>query len=156
MALHAIPADFLINAVAKAEAAVSPYTLPIQDFVCGLLESAAPAQYVAGMRWFASAKSVHAEKLPLMNVMHVVLIILAYLAVIAVGKAFMEAQKDRLDVKFVALVHNFNMVALSSYMCGAILYEAYCQNYSVFMNAPDETEVGWTVCFPPSSLFCLH
>ncbi|KAJ3219900.1 hypothetical protein HDU67_008429 [Dinochytrium kinnereticum] len=93
-------------------------------------------------RTLLSLRSPYALRLPLMDPMHVVLIIVAYLVVVFTGMLVMSAL-PRMNVNLLAMVHNTAMVSLSAYMMGGIIYEAVINNYVVWGNPVDYSEKGW-------------
>ncbi|KAJ3311957.1 hypothetical protein HDU76_003000 [Blyttiomyces sp. JEL0837] len=100
--------------------------------------------YQAWSDILANGKSVFADRLPLMNPIHVLFITAAYLLIIFAGKMIM-ASLPKLTVKTLAMFHNVFLMTLSGYMCYGILAEAVARNYSLFGNPVDPTENGWNM-----------
>jgi hypothetical protein len=129
--------DIFISAFEGLEQHVlNPITAPLAGTWLGSLGN--PKTFLA------VEPSPHALKFPIMNPLHVVLLIGLYLATIWVGIQLMRNQ-EKFTMKGFAFFHNTFLVALSFYMCTGTLYEAYKANYILFGNAVDSTASGFTV-----------
>lgn len=138
-------ADTILLYVGKAEGAIAHYTAPLETAVNGYLSQLFPSQYEFLSSWLQSVQSVHAKKLPLMNLFHVILIIALYLFAVTLGKSFMGRREEKFTVKTFAKLHNLILMSLSAYMCGSVIHEAYLKKYSLFANPADESKAGFRV-----------
>lgn len=86
----------------------------------------------------------HAKKLPLMNPFHVLLICIAYLIIVFVGKAIMK-NREKFELKLFSILHNGFLVGLSAYMSFQAARIAIRDGYSIFGNGVDESERGFEV-----------
>jgi hypothetical protein len=128
------PVDYFISSVRYVEHALSPVLQPIEKAV---------APYVP-FAYLKSVTSAHAKRLPLMNPIHVALIVVMYLSIVLAGQKIMNHFK-RVDMFYLPLFHNFSMVALSAYMFVEVLRQAYLEKYTLFANPLDESLNGWPV-----------
>ncbi|KAI8847404.1 GNS1/SUR4 family-domain-containing protein [Chytridium lagenaria] len=152
--------DSFIDAFNAAGTFLEPSVKPVigsilslaRDFVPSPTSTpSAPVSLLDDLLAYLSANaSPHAARLPLMNPIHVVLIIIAYLVVVFGGMTVMKAL-PRLNVNLLAMVHNTAMVALSAYMMVGILNEAYQAKYTLWFNPIDTTETG----FPMAKMIWL-
>ena len=141
--------DYFIQAANFLEHNVlDPLLKPAETHLVRLARSSLPASVTAAVESFMSTqKSVHAEKLPLMNPVHVVALILAYFAIVAAGKWVMEnLVKERFQLKAFSQVHNAFLVWLSGYMAVNILYQAFAvRGYTLFGNPNEEFPAAFPV-----------
>jgi len=83
----------------------------------------------------------HAKTFPLMNPFHVILVSLAYLVIIFVGKMIMAPRK-KFELQWFSLLHNGSMVLLSSYMCYETIHQALANDFTLFGNGVDTSANG--------------
>ena len=87
------------------------------------------------------SKSVHAERLPLVNPAYVMLLTAFYLVGISLGSWVMRTLIGRrLEVRTFSNFHNAFLVALSAYMGTTIAFESWVnRGYGLFDNAAENT-----------------
>ena len=135
------PEDVLISLVKSGGIAIQPYIAPLHELIMSRLPQSFLDEYIP---YFNGVKSKHSEHLPLMNILDVILVVIGYLVVVAIGKAMMSGFQ-RQKVKWLSLYQNTTAVALSWYMMWSILSEARKQEYSLFNNKIDESVNGLRV-----------
>jgi len=74
-----------------------------------------------------------------MNPFHVVLICIAYLSLVFVGKLVMAQRKNAFELRAFSALHNLFLVVLSSYMFFQNLYQANLLGFSLWGNAVGTT-----------------
>jgi len=79
---------------------------------------------------------------PLMNPVHMLMAVAAYLVVIGLLVLFMK-NREPFKLKAFSTLHNIHLTALSAYMCIEIIRQAVINNYSLFGNAVDHSEDGY-------------
>jgi len=91
--------------------------------------SSLPIQYQKFWNESLLAGNRFTKHWPLMNPFHVLLITLAYVISVPVGRAFMK-NRDAFSLKGFSLLHNGFLVLLSAYMCGETLRQAVFLNFN--------------------------
>ncbi|KAI9106084.1 polyunsaturated fatty acid elongation enzyme [Phlyctochytrium arcticum] len=128
----------------------APFLDPLEAQLVAFAKSKFPAAASFCQTWLANHQSVHAAKLPLMNPFHVLVIVLAYFAMVFGGKLVMSGL-GKFEAKKLTLAHNLFLLSLSGYMCVEILKEARRMNYDVVGNPANESKSG----FPMAKLVWL-
>ncbi|KAJ3020207.1 hypothetical protein HKX48_001152 [Thoreauomyces humboldtii] len=136
------PEDLFIAGARAIGTYTSPYLDPIEAHLVSLLRHHLPQVSSYAQTWLSTSRSVHAQRLPLMDPFHVLIIIALYLVAVFGGKVLMK-ETEKFNAKGLMLYHNAFLLTLSGYMCVATLMEAYKQGYSVAGNYEDETKTGW-------------
>ncbi|CAG8742759.1 19177_t:CDS:2 [Racocetra persica] len=137
-----IPADFFIGFARTIGKISDPFITPLENVVKSSLQILFPTLYNDAVEFLESSQSPFTSRLPLMNPFHVLIIVLAYLFIIFVGKQIMT-NRTKFSVKGLSIVHNLVLVTLSAYMCTTVLYEAWRQRYVLFANPEDKSEKGF-------------
>eukprot|EP00842_Homolaphlyctis_polyrhiza_P002510 jgi/Hompol1/325/HPOL_001390-RA len=142
--LRVPPEDTLIALCEAAGVLVDPIVAPTTELVTNALHSAFPEQTAAVFGWLAASRSPHSLRLPLLNPVHVALVIALYLAVIFVGTNLMRAFNP-FKLKTFSFFHNFFLTALSLYTAVKVLYLAKSQGMNLFhfLNSVDHSPAGW-------------
>jgi len=94
------------------------------------IRSAVPKEWVYEYDYLLSKGHPLAMTMPLMNPFHVVLITIAYLLSIVIGRAIMK-NREPFKLRTFSVVHNTFLVLLSTYMCTESLRQAYLSNFRV-------------------------
>ena len=138
------PVDHFIKLFETIGIIADPYVSPIEATLKSSLNSLFPSLTENVSELLDKIQSPLSKRLPLMNPFHVLLIVIAYLSTIHFGKAFMS-NREKLNVKYLSIFHNFFLVSLSAYMFGTVSYEAWRNGYSLFGNPEVKSEDGWQV-----------
>ncbi|KAJ3399430.1 hypothetical protein HDU80_007900 [Chytriomyces hyalinus] len=145
-ALQTWPEDLFLNACKAAGTVLGPAVNSRIAFVKqGLAETAAKTGLDGlelGSLLDRIRSPAHTSRLALMDPVHVLLAVAAYLVMVFVGTSIMR-NRARFEIKTFALVHNLFLSSLSGYMCVALIAEAVRNNYSLLGNPVDPTENGW-------------
>jgi len=80
------------------------------------------------------------KNFPLMNPFYVVLILVAYLAMIFVGKLLMKLKKEPFKPRFFQIIHNAFLTLVSAFMAFECIHQAYVNKYSLFQNPMNHSE----------------
>ncbi|CAG8609551.1 4206_t:CDS:2 [Cetraspora pellucida] len=150
-----IPVDFLIECAKIIGKISDPFITPLENVVKSSLRVLFPTLYNDAVEFLESSQSPFTSRLPLMNLFHVLIICLAYLSIVFVGKQIMTSY-TKLSVKGLSIVHNTVLVSLSAYMCITVLFEAWRQGYSLFANPEDKSEKGFQNNHQISFLHVYH
>ncbi|CAG8459277.1 10989_t:CDS:2 [Dentiscutata heterogama] len=140
--LISIPVDLFIEFAKIFGKICDPLITPLENVVKSSLQILFPSFYNDAVEFLDSSQSPFTSRLPLMNPFHVLMFCLAYLTIVFTGKQIM-ANRTKVSVKNLSIVHNFFLVTLSAYMCTTTLYEAWRQGYSLFTNPEDRSEKGF-------------
>jgi len=99
----------------------------------------------AAQKWVEWALAQGDERVkdwPLMDIKHVLALIGGYLVVVY-GLVFIMKHKEKpFSMKFVSMLHNIHLTALSAYMCFECIHQAIRGGYSLFGNGVDSSENG--------------
>lgn len=106
--------------------------------------NALPEKWLANYNWWQEQKHPLSRDFPLMNSFHVLLILLAYLISVPIGRAIMKNRK-KFELKTFSAFHNTFLIILSSYMCFESLRQAFALNFSVFGNGVGTSEKEYPV-----------
>jgi len=142
--ISTVPVDTAISLFESIGAAVQPFVKPLEDASSNLVLTYLPEVANKTTQFLSENESPFASRLPLMNPFHVLLITLAYLLIVFLGKQIMKG-RQRIDPKYLSIFHNAFLVLLSAYMWTTLWSEAYRQGYKVFGNAAVRDESGWTM-----------
>ncbi|CAG8542308.1 5893_t:CDS:2 [Diversispora eburnea] len=134
--------DYFIDLARTIGVLTDPYISPLENVLKTTLNSTFPQVYQNLEEILENNKSPFVDKLPLMNLFHVLIITIGYLSTIYIGKMIMS-NRDKVSVKWLSIMHNLNLVVLSAYMCVTVLSEAWRRGYSLFANADDRSEEGF-------------
>ncbi|KAG9301898.1 hypothetical protein G9A89_004578 [Geosiphon pyriformis] len=134
--------DHFISIAENIGQLTNPLLKPIENNFHQLLTFLFPSLTQRISSFLLENESPLSKRLPLMNPFHVTVIMVGYLVMVFGGKRLME-NKGKMNVKGLSTLHNFFLVALSSYMCYTILNEAWNQGYGLFGNPADNNESGW-------------
>lgn len=121
---------------------------PAMEFVNALETStlqALPPTWLAWYRDMLSKGNPLSKNMPLMNPFHVLLIVIAYLTAVFVGKFLMSFKKTPFELRAYTVAHNLFLVVLSSYMFFQNLYQAYLLGFSVWGNGVGTTAAALPV-----------
>jgi len=105
------------------------------------LKTSLPAPWLDSYNFAIAEGNPHSKKFPLMNPFHVLLVAIAYLAIIFIGQAIMKNRK-RFELYWFSLFHNGAMVCLSAYMFYEIFRQAILCEFTLFGNGIDTTAKG--------------
>jgi len=105
------------------------------------IKSSLPAPWLENYKWAMSNGNPHAKTFPLMNPFHAILVAIAYLVIISVGKAVMRNVK-KFEMQWFSLLHNLSMVLLNGYACVEIIRQSQIGNYTLFGNGVDASANG--------------
>jgi len=105
------------------------------------LRSALPATWSKLYQEALDAGNPHSKTMPLMNPFHAILVAIAYLLIIFLGRIVMKNRK-RFDLKYFSLLHNGFLILLSAYMCFESLRQAILGNYTLWGNGVDPSAKG--------------
>jgi len=119
------------------------YRINIMEILNTLEQSfytALPAQWGSNFKTLLEThKHPLTRDFPLLNPFHVLLILLAYVISVPIGKAVMK-NKKKFELKTFSMLHNTFLIILSSYMCIEVIRNALALNFSVFGNGVGTTE----------------
>jgi len=88
---------------------------------------------------FRSMRHPLTKDFPLMNPFHCLLILLAYVISVPIGKAIMK-NRQRMELKTFSMFHNTFLILLSGYMCFECVRQPLLLGYSLFGNGVGTTE----------------
>jgi len=103
------------------------------DFIESSIRGSLPPAWVHELDTALSHQYPLAKGFPLMNPFSVLVITIAYLVSIPLGRAFMK-NRDPFTLKYFSLLHNGFLVSLSAYMCVETLRQAMLLNFRLFGN----------------------
>ncbi|CAG8472155.1 4561_t:CDS:2 [Funneliformis mosseae] len=135
------PVDYIITLVETIENIVEPYVSPIELAIKSIFTSYFPSLSENVSGFLEKNHSPLSARLPLMNPFHVILIVIAYLSLVFLGKSIMST-RERFNVRLLSIIHNLVLVTLSAYMFGTISSEAWKNDYSLFANPEVKSEEG--------------
>jgi len=100
------------------------------------IKGALPPSILQQYELALSHQNTLSKDFPLMNPFHVILITLAYIVSIFVGRSIMQ-NRQRFELKTFSLLHNAVLILLSLYMCVETLRQAMILEYSIFGNGAE-------------------
>ncbi|KAI8927278.1 GNS1/SUR4 family-domain-containing protein [Entophlyctis helioformis] len=132
--------DHFLAASRAVGTMLEPHVKPAEIVVTELLNKHVPAF----LPWYVRSRSPHTESLSLMNPVHVLFAILAYVTVIFIGIAVMKPL-PKFKLTWFAFFHNVFLTALSAYMSLKALVYAKQAGYSLFSfgNSVDHSPAGF-------------
>ncbi|KAJ3281824.1 hypothetical protein HDU79_010449, partial [Rhizoclosmatium sp. JEL0117] len=131
-AFRTSPEDAFIHVFNVTGNLLEPYT----NSITIQLEKYIPSSFVA-LKFPA-----HINSLPFMNPVHVVMSMVGYLLMIAIGTTVMRGF-SKFEAKTLAFYHNTFLTLLNAYMMIGIAEEAVKNNFQLLGNGIDESPTGW-------------
>ncbi|KAI3637323.1 hypothetical protein MIR68_004648 [Amoeboaphelidium protococcarum] len=110
------------------------------------LKALFPSAYASVSQVLEQNRSIHVDHLPLMNPLHVGILIATYLSIVFGGKWLTQlwlSPADKPNVGILVKAHNLFLLALSMYMALNVGYEAFVnRGYSLFNNPSEEVHAA--------------
>jgi len=92
--------------------------------------------------WALDQGDPRVRDLPLMNPLHMVAFLVAYFAIVAALCRHTSTRGSGYRIRWLVIVHNAHLLALSAYMLFELVRQAVINNYRLWGNPVDRTEKG--------------
>ena len=139
--------DIVMEIVTRVGELISPVSAPVEFWLVSKLFQLFPSQMAAFMLWVKDAASPHSERLPFMNPFHVLMTILLYYSLVAIGCWTMKRIRNPVNVRTFSVLHNAFMTLLSAYMCIQTFRKTQQDGYDLVgcNNAVDHSNNGFAM-----------